>query len=89
MLALGLGQGKAYVKGYEITKIGTTYVDVDKARDYNTSSGSITRFNIGSYVNVDNVYGTPDIGFVSGETEAYKSVRLERHHDSSAPLIYR
>ena len=75
-LAFGLGQGKAYVKGYEVEKIGTTYVDVNKARDFNTASGSVTRFNIGSYVNVDNVYGTPDIGFVSGETEAYKSVRL-------------
>ena len=75
-LAIGLSPGKAYVKGYEITKIGTTYVDVDKARSYDTASGTITRFNIGSYVNVDNVYNTPDIGFVSGETEAYKSVRL-------------
>ena len=75
-LAFGLSQGKAYVKGYEITKIGTTYVDVDKARDYETASGTVTRFNIGSYVNVTNVYNTPDIGFVSGECEAYKTVRL-------------
>ena len=60
-LAFGLSQGKAYVKGYEITKIGTTYVDVDKARSYETASGTTTRFNIGSYVNVDNVYNTPDI----------------------------
>ena len=75
-LAFGLGQGKAYVKGYEITKIGTTYIDVDKARDFDTDSGSISRFNIGSFINVDNVFGTPDIGFVSGEAEAYKSVRL-------------
>ena len=32
-LALGLSQGKAYVKGYEITKIGSVFVDIDKARD--------------------------------------------------------
>ena len=75
-LAFGLSQGKAYVKGYEITKIGTTYVDVDKARDFDTDSGQVTRFNIGSFVNVQDVFGTPDIGFVSGETEAFKSVRL-------------
>jgi len=75
-LALGLSQGKAYVKGYEITKIGTTYIDIDKARDFDTASGSTTRFNIGSFVNVKNVFGTPDIGFVSGEAEAFKSVRL-------------
>ena len=75
-LAFGLSQGKAYVKGYEITKIGTTYVDVDKARDFDTESGTITRFNVGSFVNVTNVFNIPDIGFVSGETEAFKKVRL-------------
>ena len=60
-LAFGLSQGKAYVKGYEIRKIGTTYVDVDKARDFDTDSGNTTRFNVGSFVNVENVFGTPDI----------------------------
>jgi len=42
-LALGLSQGKAYVKGYEIQKHGTTYVDIDKARDFDTASGIVTR----------------------------------------------
>ena len=41
-LAFGLSQGKAYVKGFEIAKIGTTYIDVDKARDFDTSSGITT-----------------------------------------------
>jgi len=75
-LALGLSQGKAYVKGYEIAKHGTTYVDMNKARDYETDSGITTRFSQISFVNVTNLYGTPDVGFVSGETEVYKKVRL-------------
>ena len=75
-LAFGLSQGKAYVKGYEIAKIGTTYVDVNKARDFDVDSGITTRFNIGSFVNVDNVFGSPDINFVSGEVENYKTLRL-------------
>ena len=75
-LALGLSQGKAYVKGYEIAKHGTTYVDIDKARDFDTASGIVTRVAQLPFVNVTNVYGTPDVGFVSGETEAYKKVRL-------------
>ena len=75
-LAFGLSQGKAYVKGYEIAKIGTTYVDVDKARDFDTASGITTRFNVGSFINVKNVYNSPDIGFVSGDVENYKSLRL-------------
>ena len=75
-LAFGFSQGKAYVKGYEIGKIGTTYIDVNKARDFETASGSTTRFDIGSFVNVENVHGTPDINFVSGEIENYKTLRL-------------
>ena len=75
-LAFGLSQGKAYVHGYEIGKIGTTYVDVDKARDFETDSGSVTRYDIGSFVNVENVFGSPDINFVSGEVENFKTLRL-------------
>jgi len=75
-LAFGLSQGKAYVKGYEIAKIGTSYIDVDKARDFDTSSGITTRFNVGSFINVQNVFGSPDINFVSGEVENYKTLRL-------------
>ena len=76
LLALGLSQGKAYVKGYEIAKHGTTYVDVDKAREFETDSGITTRFSQLPFVNVTNLHGTPDIGFVSGETEVFKKVRL-------------
>jgi len=75
-LAFGLSQGKAYVKGYEIGKIGTTYIDVDKARDFETDSGITTRFDVGSFVNVEEVFGTPDINFVSGEIENFKTLRL-------------
>ena len=75
-LAFGLSQGKAYVQGYEIAKIGTTFIDVDKARDFETDSGSTTRFDVGSFINVENVFGTPDVNFVSGEIENYKTLRL-------------
>jgi len=76
LLALGMGQGVAYVKGYEVRKTGTTYVDLSKARDFETNSGLTTRFAQLPFVNVTNLYGTPDVGFVSGETEVYKKVRL-------------
>ena len=75
-LALGLSPGKAYVKGYEIEKIGTNYVEIDKARDYDTENNFRTRFDVQNYVNVTNVYGTPDVGYVSGDTEAFKNVNL-------------
>src|SRR6056300_861800 len=75
-LAVGLSPGKAYVKGYEIEKIGTTFVDVDKARDFDTENNFNTRFDVGNFVNVTNIYGSPDVGFVSGDVEAFKAVNL-------------
>jgi len=75
-LAAGLSPGKAYVKGYEIETIGTTFVDVEKARDFDTQNNNKTRFDIENFVNVTNVFGSPDIGFVSGDVEAFKNVNL-------------
>jgi hypothetical protein len=75
-LAMGLSQGKAYVKGYEIIKHGTTFVDVDKARDFETDSGIVTRFAQLPFVNITKLHATPDVGFISDETVAYKKVRL-------------
>ena len=73
-----MSPGKAYVKGFEVEKLATQYIDVDKARDFNTESNFNTRFDIGNFVNVTNTFGSPDIGFVSGETEAFKRVNLYR-----------
>jgi len=82
-IAAGLGPGKAYVRGYEIETIGTTFIDVNKARDFDTQNNFNTRFDVGNFVNVTNVYGSPDVGFVSGETEAFKRVNLYNTSTSS------
>ena len=75
-IAAGIGPGKAYVKGYEIETIGTTFVDIDKARDFETQNNFTTKFDVGNFVNVTNIFGAPEIGFVSGSTEAFKRVNL-------------
>jgi hypothetical protein len=75
-LAIGVSPFKAYVKGYEAERLGTTFVDVDKARDFETANNNKTRFNVKNFINVNNVYGSPDIGFVSGDVEAFKTVNL-------------
>ena len=53
----GMGLGKAYVKGYEIETIGTTFVDIDKARDFETQNNFTTKFDVGNFVNVTNIFG--------------------------------
>src|SRR5210317_30630 len=73
-IAAGLAPGKAYVRGYEIETIGSSFVDVDKAREFDTQNAFPTRFDVGNFVNVTNVYGTPDVGFVTGETEPYRNL---------------
>tara|TARA_B100000497_G_scaffold114780_1_gene137681 strand:+ start:13999 stop:20073 length:6075 start_codon:yes stop_codon:yes gene_type:complete len=78
-IAAGMESGKAYVQGYEIETLGTTFVDVNKARSFDTQNNSTTRFDVGNFVNVNNVYGSPDIGFVSsGPVAAFKEVNLYR-----------
>ena len=86
-LAVGLSPGKAYVKGYEIEKIATTFLDVDKARDFDTQQNFGTRFDIGNFVNVSNVYNSPDISFDSGNSEAFKKVSLHSKATSARGTI--
>ena len=76
LMTLKVSPGKAYVKGYEIEKISTSLKDIDKARDFNTVNAGITVFDVGNFVNITNVYNTPDIEFVSGESAAYKQLEL-------------
>ena len=81
-IAAGLAPGKAYVRGYEIETIGTRYVDVDKARDFETQNAFPTRFDFGNFVNVTNVYGSPDVGFITGETKAHRNMFLYKEPTS-------
>jgi hypothetical protein len=75
-LAIGVSPFKAYVRGYEAERLGTTFVAIDKARDFETANNHKTRYNLKNYINVTNVYGSPDIGFVSGDVEAFKTINL-------------
>ena len=85
-IAAGLGAGKAYVRGYEIQTIGTTFVEVDKARDFDTQQNFKTRFDVQNFVEVNNTFGSPDVGFVSGDTEAFKSLNLHKLSSTSRGL---
>ena len=76
LLTLAITPGKAYVKGYEIEKIATTYKDITKPRDAQTVNAGISVFETGNFVKVTNVYGTPDITSISGETTPYNTLEL-------------
>ncbi len=76
LLALAVTPGKAYVKGYEIEKVSNTFIDVNKARDFATVNAGVTTFEVGNFTKITNLYSTPDIGSVSGETTAYNTLSL-------------
>ncbi len=76
LMVLKVSPGKAYIKGYEVEKIAPTFKDLKKARNFNTINASISRFDLGNYSLITNIYGMPDIGAVSGETTAFKKVQL-------------
>jgi hypothetical protein len=76
LLAIQVSTGKAYVKGYEIEKLSPTFVDLSKSRGFETVNAGITQFDLGQYTLVNNVYGTPDITAITGETTAFKTVAL-------------
>ena len=73
-LAVEMSSGKAYVLGYEISKISPTVVEMDKARDTDSNNNSITNFNLGNYVYVSHIHniarideqGTVQIYFLNG-----------------------
>ena len=58
-LAIGLESGKAYVQGYEIEKVGTSYVPVEKARQSEQASDRYVNSPIGNFVYVTNINGMP------------------------------
>lgn len=65
-LAVGMEPGKAYVQGYEIEKIATEYVTVDKARDFTQTTDTYLTTPVGNFVYVTNINSLPPFDSTSG-----------------------
>jgi hypothetical protein len=59
LLSIKLSPGKAYVKGYEISKTGVEILDVEKPRDLQELSSVNIPFEMGNLLRVNNVSGFP------------------------------
>ena len=59
LLAIGMESGKAYVKGYEIEKVGTEYLDFWKSRTHNTETDNYVRASMGNYILSSDQYSFP------------------------------
>ena len=62
LMCLSVGPGKAYVRGYEVETLNTTTVDLPKTRDTSKIINESIPFSVGRQIELDNVYGSPDVG---------------------------
>ena len=76
LLNVRVSPGKAFIKGFEVEKIVPTDLDLKKAREFDTVNAGIATFELGNFVKVTNLFGTPDISQISGESTAYKTIGL-------------
>ena len=62
---LGLYQispGRAFVKGYDVETLGSTYMDFEKPRTTKTLKDQGINYNTGATLKLNNAYGSPQIG---------------------------
>ena len=59
LMCVKVSAGKAYVKGYDISLDGSSFIDVPKPRDKQTVDASLVPYQMGTILRVNNVYGAP------------------------------
>lgn len=60
-IAIGVEPGKAYVRGYEIEKVATSYIPVYKSREYQQLNNVKIPATVGNYITVYNLNALPDV----------------------------
>lgn len=61
-LVATLDRGKAYVRGYGVDTISTTFVDIDRAQDFDVLNNSVTNAVYGNFIKVTNLNIVPAFG---------------------------
>ena len=75
LLSVRISPGKAYVRGFDIEKVETTILDVEKPRDTATVSSSSIPFEMGNLLRINNVSGSPVIGIDNNHTVSLRDQR--------------
>ena len=74
-VVMQISPGKAYVKGFEVTKDGTTNLNINKARTTETLNNANTPARLGNKLRLSGTYGLPEFGDSSTMT-TYKPIKL-------------
>ena len=84
-LAIGLEAGKAYVRGYEIEKQGTSWLSVDKARTLATTNNVFLTPQVGNYFRVTNIKGAPPLSGNNADIVGIVDIYDRRIEDDQNP----
>ena len=89
LFTLQISSGKAYVKGYEVEKIGSTSLDNEKPRTTQRKENVSVPIRIGNSIQVENLRGSPVFGYGDTSVVQLRSVRLKQDGtlDTSTGLI--
>jgi len=85
VLTVEITPGKAYIEGYDIEKISTTLIDIDKPRTSESVSNYSLTFDSAASVAVNNVYGTPRVGITTTDVIQLSDSRVNNSSPSTLP----
>ena len=85
LMCVRVSPGKAYVRGHDIEKSGTSVIDVDKPRDKEEFKSAKVNFALGTLFKLNNVHGTPVLGLNNTLTNSTISLRNLRKGTGNNP----
>lgn len=72
-ISIAVEPGKAYVRGYEVENISTSYLTIDKARDVSTYENYTFDSSLGNYILISSVNALPSIDTIVTFYDRYGS----------------
>ena len=85
LMCVRVSSGKAYVRGHDIEKPGTSIIDVDKPRDKAEFKSAKVNFALGTLFKLNNVHGTPVLGLNKSVGDSTVSLRSQRKGSGNNP----
>ena len=85
LMCVKVSAGKAYVRGHDIERTGTTVIDIDKPRDKAEFKSAKVNFALGTLFKLNNVHGTPELGLNNTLVNSTISLRGQRKGSGNNP----
>ena len=79
-----LEPGKAYVRGYEVSRLGNTFLDVEKPREVKEVKKELFVFDKTSSIMLNRVYGAPNTTLGTNATVSLRDQRIGATHANAA-----